>query len=213
MTHILPELPYPTNALEPLYDQATLEVHHGKHHAAYVEKLNKALEGHSELADLSVEELLVDPSALPPNIRQAVINNGGGHANHSLFWKIMGPGKGGEPKGRVRDAILSEFDGFAEFKKRFSSLATELFGSGWTVLSMSRDGELSLANFHNQDSPISKRQKPLLLLDLWEHAYYLKWKNKRAEWIETFWKLIDWDRVESLYAEDPAWMLEHAEGE
>ncbi|MDB5047923.1 MAG: Superoxide dismutase [Fibrobacteres bacterium] len=210
MAFTLPPLPYPTNGLEPFYDKATLEIHHGKHHAAYVEKLNKAIEGIPALADKTVEELLMDPDALPSGVRQTILNNGGGHANHSLFWTLMAAGKGGEPGGKVGEAIRNEFGSFAEFKKKFTALALDLFGSGWTFLTQDQEGKLLIMNLPNQDSPISKREKPLLMVDLWEHAYYLKWKNQRAQWVDTWWKLVDWDRVEGLFVEEPAWFIEHA---
>ncbi len=206
MAYILPALPYATDALEPFYDKTTLEIHHGKHHAAYVEKLNKALSGNADLADRTIEEILSDVDAIPQTIRHAVINNGGGHANHSLFWQVMGPKKGGEPKGAISDAIRMHFDDFPSFKKQFNETAQDLFGSGWTFLVQDSDGRLKIKNLPNQDSPISQGEKPLLLLDLWEHAYYLKWQNRKPEWIENFWSLVDWDKVEALYLEEPAWM-------
>ncbi|MEO7426902.1 MAG: superoxide dismutase [Fibrobacteria bacterium] len=210
MAFELPPLPYPTNGLEPMYDKATLEVHHGKHHAAYVDKLNKALEGHPELAGKSIEELLSDPAALPQAAGKAILNNGGGHANHSLFWTIMGMGKGGAPGGDLAEAIDADFGSFAEFKKKFTASALELFGSGWTFLIQDKEGKLRIENLSNQDTPISKREKPLLLVDLWEHAYYLKFQNRRPEWVDTWWKLVDWKKVESLYVEEPSWYLESA---
>ena len=210
MAFQLPPLPYPTDALEPFYDKATLEIHHGKHHAAYVEKLNKALEGVPALQDESVEELLADLDAVPETKRQAVINHGGGHANHSLFWTVLGPGKGGEPGGKVAEAISTKFGSFAEFKKAFTAKATDLFGSGWTFLTQDTEGVLRIENYADQESPISQGLKPLLLLDLWEHAYYLQWQNRRPEWVETFWKIVDWDRVEALFVEEPAWFALHA---
>jgi Fe-Mn family superoxide dismutase len=208
MPYSLPPLPYALDALEPFYDKATLEVHHGKHHAAYVEKLNAALAGETFFAGKSVEEVLADLDAVPPAKRQAVINFGGGHANHSLFWITMGPGKGGEPKGRVAQAIQKEFKSFADFKKQFTAKALDLFGSGWTFLTQDQEGKLHIRNIANQDSPISLLEKPLLLVDLWEHAHYLKWKNKRADWVDSWWSLVAWDQVERLYAEEPAWFVE-----
>ncbi len=209
MAFTLPQLPYSTSALEPFYDKATLELHHGKHHAAYVEKLNKAVETFPSLRDKSIEEILADLDAIPQSARGAIVNNGGGHANHSLFWTILGAGKGGEPDGGFADAIRRDFGTFAEFKKKFTAMAMELFGSGWTFLSLDHDGKLHIQNLPDQDSPISMRRKPILLLDLWEHAYYLKWRNKRADWVETWWKLVDWDRVEDLFVEEPAWFMAH----
>ena len=210
MAFTLPALPYATDGLEPLYDKATLEVHHGKHHAAYVDKLNKAIEPYPELAGKSVEELLSDPAALPQAGRRAILNNGGGHANHSLFWTVLGKGKGGEPDGRIGEAIKADFGSFEEFKKKFTATALDCFGSGWTFLIQGKDGKLRIENLANQDSPVSKREKPLLLVDLWEHAYYLKWQNRRPEWVETWWKLVDWDRVEALLAEEPAYQGQSA---
>jgi Fe-Mn family superoxide dismutase len=205
MAYSLPPLPYPTDGLEPNYDKATLEVHHGKHHATYVEKLNAAIAGDAFFEGKPIEAVLADLDAIPKAKRRAVINHGGGHANHSLFWITMGPGKGGEPKGKIGEAIKRDFDSFAEFKKQFSATAMDLFGSGWTFLSQDRDGKLHIRNLANQDSPISMGEKPLLLLDLWEHAYYLKWKNKRVEWVETWWNLVNWDKVDQLFQEEPAW--------
>ncbi|HKP97415.1 MAG TPA: superoxide dismutase, partial [Fibrobacteria bacterium] len=209
MAFTLPPLPYPADGLEPHYDKATLEIHHGKHHKAYVDKLNAAIEGIPALADKTVEELLMDPEALPPGARKAILNNGGGHANHTLFWNTMAPGKGGEPKGKIGKAIEKDFGSFADFKKKFSTMALEVFGSGWTFLFQDKDGKLQIGNFANQETPINKREKPLLLVDVWEHAYYLKWQNRRTEWVETWWKLIDWDAVEALLVEEPAWYIEH----
>ena len=210
MAYQLPPLPYPTDALEPFYDKATLEIHHGKHHAAYVEKLNKAIEGIPAFQDKTIEEVLMDLDAVPHGMRQAIINNGGGHANHSLFWTLLARDKGGEPQGKIAAAIEKEFGSFPEFKRKFTAMALELFGAGWTFLAQDQDGKLQIMNLPNQDSPISKRQKPLLLVDLWEHAYYLKWQNRRPEWVESWWKIVDWDRVEQLYVEEPAWLIEHA---
>ncbi|MDQ3000134.1 MAG: superoxide dismutase [Fibrobacterota bacterium] len=210
MAFTLPPLPYPTNALEPFYDKDTLEIHHGKHHAAYVEKLNKATEGIPAFQDKGIDDILADLDSIPHGMRQAVINNGGGHANHSLFWSTMGPGKGGDPKGKIGEAIKKEFGSFQEFKKKFTTLALEMFGSGWTFLVQDADGKLQMMNLPNQDSPISKRLQPLLLVDLWEHAYYLKFQNRRPEWVETWWNVVDWDRVEQYYVEEPAWLIEHA---
>jgi Fe-Mn family superoxide dismutase len=205
MAYSLPPLPYALDALEPFYDKATLEIHHGKHHATYVEKLNAATAGDPFFEGKSIEEVLADLDAVPQAKRRAVINHGGGHANHSLFWKTMGPGKGGEPKGKIGEAIQKEFKSFAEFKKQFNAQALDLFGSGWTFLTQDQEGKLHIRNLSNQDSPISLLEKPLLLVDLWEHAYYLKWKNKRADWVETWWSLIAWDQVDKLYTEEPAW--------
>lgn len=208
MAYSLPPLPYALDALEPFYDKATLEIHHGKHHAAYVEKLNAAIAGEAYFEGKSIEEVLADLDAVPQAKRRAVINFGGGHANHSLFWITMGPGKGGEPKGKIAQAIQKEFKSFADFKKQFNAQVTDLFGSGWTFLTQDQEGKLHIRNLANQDSPISLLEKPLLLVDLWEHAYYLKWKNKRPDWVETWWSLIAWDQVDKLFQEEPAWFVE-----
>jgi Fe-Mn family superoxide dismutase len=210
MAFTLPPLPYPTDGLEPLYDKATLEIHHGKHHAAYVEKLNAAIGNNPWFEGKSIEAVLADLDSVPQGARRAVINNGGGHANHSLFWTLMGKDKGGAPKGEVGEAIAREFHSFPEFKQKFTAQAADLFGSGWTFLTQDQAGKLHIRNLANQESPVSLLEKPLLLVDLWEHAYYLKWKNKRPEWVETWWSLVDWDQVEKLYVEEPAWFLEHA---
>lgn len=210
MAFSLPPLPYALDALEPFYDKATLEIHHGKHHATYVEKLNAAVAGDPFFEGKSIEEILSDLDAVPQAKRRAVTNHGGGHANHSLFWITMGPGKGSEPKGAIGEAIAKDFKSFAEFKKQFNAQAMDLFGSGWTFLTQDREGRLRIRNLSNQDSPVSAGEKPLLLVDLWEHAYYLKWKNKRADWVETWWSLIAWDKVDALYREEPAWFTANA---
>lgn len=210
MAYSLPPLPYPTDGLEPVYDQATLETHHGKHHAAYVEKLNAAIGGNPWFEGKSIEAVLSDLDGIPQGSRRAVINNGGGHANHSLFWTVLGKGKGGGPKGMVAEAIDRDFGSFSDFRKKFTAQATDLFGSGWTFLTQDQEGELHIRNLANQESPVSQLEKPLLLVDLWEHAYYLKWKNRRPEWVEAWWTLVDWDQVERLYVEEPAWFMEHA---
>lgn len=211
MAHTLPSLPYPTDALEPFYDKATVEIHHGRHHAAYVEKLNQALANIPDLAIKTAEELLYDLKEIPPGIRRKVTNNGGGHSNHSLFWRTMGPGKGGEPTGRIGEAILAEFGSFSTFQQKFTDAAMEHFGSGWTFLVQDADGGLAIRNYSNQDSPISDRLKPILLTDLWEHAYYLKWQNRKAEWLEAWWNLVDWQAVDALYVEEPSWLAASVE--
>lgn len=220
LPHALPPLPFATDALEPHYDKATLEIHHGKHHAAYVDKLNQALMGFDGVGDLpdlqsrTVEELLCDLHEVPMAIRKKVIQNGGGHANHSLFWKTLAPashGGGGQPTGDLGQAIQAEYGAFEVFQQKFTDAAMEHFGSGWTFLVQASDGRLSIQNLPNQDSPLSDRQKPLLLVDLWEHAYYLKWTNRKAEWIESWWKLVNWPEVEKNFAEEPAWSVARAE--
>jgi len=206
MLFTLPALSYPTDSLEPFYDKTTLEIHHGKHHQAYVDKLNKAISNTSGLVEKSLEDLLSKPEIIPERERHAILNNAGGHANHSLFWQVIGPSKGGEPKGMVAESIRAHFDDFASFKKQFSAAALDVFGSGWTFLVQTTQGELKIQNLPNQESPITQFEKPILLLDLWEHAYYLKWQNRRVEWIESFWNLVDWEKVDSLLKEEPAWM-------
>ena len=212
--HILPPLPWPADALEPHYDKATLEVHHGKHHKAYVDKLNQAIAEFPSLKIKTAEELLADLQEVPPGIRQKVVNNGGGHVNHSLFWRLMGPAKAGKdsaPAGRIGEAIQSGFGSFETFKRKFTDAAMEHFGSGWTFLVQDADGRLSIRNYANQDCPISEQLKPVLLVDLWEHAYYLKWQNKKAEWLEAWWNIVDWSAVEAAYVEEPRWMAASVE--
>ncbi len=194
MTHTLPPLPYSFDALEPYIDAKTMEIHHDKHHGTYVTNLNKALEGHAELQKLSVEELLAQINKVPENIRSTVRNNGGGHMNHSMFWKIMKKAGGGEPKGEVADAINKAFGSFAEFKTKFNQAATTRFGSGWAWL-LFRGGNLAIESTANQDNPIMDGGKAFFGLDVWEHAYYLKYQNRRPEYIEAWWNTINWDQV------------------
>jgi len=194
MTHVLPELPYAYDALEPYIDARTMEIHHGKHHAGYVAKLNAALEGHPELQAMKVRELLQDVKKVPEDI-QAVINNGGGHANHSLFWKVMGPGKGGTPSGELAGALDSVFGSFDGFKEAFSNQAATRFGSGWAWLGLDASGKLHVGSTANQDSPIMMGHKPILGLDVWEHAYYLNYQNRRPDYIAAFWNVVNWDKV------------------
>ena len=202
----LPKLPYETNALEPHIDARTMEIHHGKHHAGYVEKLNSALEDHAQLAEKSVDDLIRDLDAVPEKIRTAVRNNGGGHANHSLFWRVMSPDGGGQPDGELLEAIEEEWGGFAKFQEKFASAATGRFGSGWAWLGANGDGGLCICSTPNQDSPLMSGVvdcpcRPLLGLDVWEHAYYLKHQNRRAEYIKGWWNVVDWKRVSELYSQ------------
>lgn len=198
MPHMLLELPYAYDALEPHIDARTMEIHHSKHHQGYVDKLNAALEGHADLIDKPVESLLSDLTAIPEDIRTAVRNNGGGHANHSLFWQIMSPDGGGEPSGALADAITKSFGDFASFQKEFSDAAATRFGSGWAWLI--KDGEaLKVASTANQDTPLSEGKRPLLGLDVWEHAYYLNYQNKRPDYIAAFWNVVNWDEVARRY--------------
>lgn len=200
MPYSLPKLPYAYNALEPHIDARTMEIHHTKHHQAYINNVNTALEGNAVLAGKSVEELVRDLASVPEAIRTAVRNNGGGHANHSLFWEIMGPGKGGEPKGALGDAINSTFGSFASFKEQFSKAATTRFGSGWAWLSVDK-GKLVVESTANQDNPLSEDRKPILGLDVWEHAYYLNYQNRRPDYIAAFWNVVNWDEVAKRFTE------------
>ena len=194
MAHELPNLPYASDALEPHIDARTMEIHHGKHHAGYVAKLNGALEGHAALQAKSVEDLIRDLASVPEAIRGAVRNNGGGHANHTLFWTVMSPNGGGEPTGALANAITSAFGGFADFKKQFSDAAATRFGSGWAWLSVD-GGTLKVESTPNQDSPLMEGRTPILGLDVWEHAYYLHYQNRRPDYIAAWWNVINWDEV------------------
>jgi Fe-Mn family superoxide dismutase len=194
MSYTLPPLPYAFDALEPYIDAKTMEIHHDKHHNAYVTNLNKALESAPELAKLSPEELISQLSKVPENIRTAVRNNGGGHVNHSAFWKMMKKGGGGEPSGAVADAIKSSFGSFADFKTKFNQAATTRFGSGWAWL-LAKDGKLTIESTANQDNPLMDGGKGVLGLDVWEHAYYLKYQNKRPDYIEAWWNTINWAQI------------------
>lgn len=197
----LPDLPYAYAALEPYIDVRTMEIHHQKHHAGYVAKLNAALEGHAEFAGKPVEDMLRNTNSLPSEIRQAVINNGGGHANHSLFWTIMSANGGGEPSGELAQAINSTFGGFAQFKEQFTKAALTRFGSGWAWLCFDNGGKLAVCSTANQDSPLSQGQWPIAGLDVWEHAYYLKYQNRRPDYVEAWWSVVDWNRVGERFAE------------
>jgi Superoxide dismutase len=199
MAHQLPELPYPTNALEPHIDAQTMEIHHGRHHNTYVTNLNNALEGHADLQSKSVEDLISDLNSVPESIRTAVRNNGGGHANHSLFWQILSPNGGGKPSGALASAIDSELGGFDKFKEEFTKAATTRFGSGWAWLSVDKNKKLVVHSTANQDSPLMEGLTPILGLDVWEHAYYLKYQNKRPDYIAAFWNIVNWPEVEKRY--------------
>ncbi|HEY3117698.1 MAG TPA: superoxide dismutase [Chloroflexota bacterium] len=201
VAHELPPLPYEYDALEPHCDRETLELHHDKHHRAYVDKLNHAVEKHADLASKDLEDLLRDPEAIPPKIRSAVMNNAGGHFNHSFFWHCMGPDQdhGHRATGSVGRAIDETFGSFDEFRDKFKEMALGLFGSGWTFLVMDAAQKLEIRNYPNQDCPLSDGLIPLLALDLWEHAYYLKFHNRRDEWSDTWWNVVNWDEVNSRY--------------
>jgi Fe-Mn family superoxide dismutase len=198
MPFTLPPLPYASDALEPNIDKATMEIHHGKHHAAYVTNLNKALETHADLQNKTIGELLANNlAAVPEGIKTAVRNNGGGHANHSLFWTLLSSKGGGAPKGEIENVISATFGTFDTFKEKFTAAATGRFGSGWAWLVKDAAGKFDITSTANQDSPIMEGKKPLLGLDVWEHAYYLKYQNRRPEYIGAFWNIVNWDEVNS----------------
>jgi Fe-Mn family superoxide dismutase len=199
MAHQLPDLHYGFDALEPHIDARTMEIHHGKHHAGYVSKLNAAIQGNFELENLGVEALLKTLPKIPDNIRTAVRNNGGGHYNHSIFWSIMGPNAGGEPTGDLANDISETFGGFQQFKEEFSTAAANRFGSGWAWLVLDHNGRLSVMSTPNQDNPISQEMNPVMGLDVWEHAYYLKYQNKRPDYIQAWWNVVNWDAVSERY--------------
>lgn len=204
MAYELPALPYPHDALEPHIDKMTMEIHHGKHHNAYVTNLNKALEGQAALAGKPVEQLIRDLSQVPENIRMAVRNNGGGHANHSMFWKLMSKNGGGSPGGAIGEAINKTFGGFEPFKEKFATAATTRFGSGWAWLCV-KDGGLNICSTPNQDTPLMGESiagcggSPILGLDVWEHAYYLKYQNRRPDYISAWWNVVNWKYVDELF--------------
>ena len=203
MAHNLPPLPYPFDALEPYIDAKTMEIHHDKHHGAYVTNLNKALEGHPELQKLPVEELLAQIGKVPEAVRTAVRNNGGGHLNHSMFWKVMKKGGGGEPSGDLADAINKTFGTFGDFKKTFAQAATSRFGSGWAWL-LIRGGKITVESTANQDNPVMDGGKAIFGLDVWEHAYYLKYQNRRPDYIEAWWNTVNWAQVADNFAQAKA---------
>ena len=194
----LPELPYSYDALEPHIDAKTMEIHHSKHHATYVKKLNEAIADYSELHNKTIEEILSDVSMVPEDIMQAVINHGGGHANHSLFWELMSPDGGGEPSGKAAEMIGAQFGTFDGFKADFKKAAVGRFGSGWAWLVVDENGKLSIISTANQDSPLMQSLKPVLGLDVWEHAYYLRHQNKRDEYVDGLWNVVNWKKVNEL---------------
>jgi len=200
MAFTLPNLPYPEDALEPHIDAQTMNIHRTKHHNTYVTKLNEALAGAADLANKSLEELLAGINSVPENIRGAVRNHGGGHHNHSLFWGILGPKAGGEPSGDLAAAINADFGGFAGFKEKFTAAATNHFGSGWAWLCLDKSNKLLVKSLPNQDSPIMEGLTPLCGLDVWEHAYYLKYQNRRPDYIAAFWNVVNWSEVAKRYA-------------
>jgi len=196
--HLLPKLPYAFDALEPYMDAKTVEIHYSKHHQGYCDKLNLALEKHPALFDKKVEELLIGLDSVPSDIKTAVRNFGGGFVNHNVFWECMSSKKT-ECNGKILQAIVKDFGSFEEFRKQFTEKATTLFGSGYTWLAVSSDGKLEIMNTKDQDSPLSVGKKPVLVIDVWEHSYYLKFMNKRADYIESWWNLVNWDSVEKNY--------------
>ncbi|HFP8117872.1 superoxide dismutase [Enterococcus faecium] len=198
MTYTLPDLPYAYDALEPYIDEETMHLHHDKHHNTYVTNLNSAIEKYPELGEKTIEELLSDMDAIPTDIKTAVRNNGGGHANHSFFWEIMAPNAGGEPTGEIKEVINEAFGDFSSFKEEFKKAAAGRFGSGWAWLVM-ENGKLAITSTANQDSPLMEGKTPILGLDVWEHAYYLKYKNVRPDYIAAFWNVINWDEVNKRF--------------
>ncbi len=198
MAFQLPNLPYPANALEPHIDARTMEIHHGKHHNAYVTNLNNAIAG-TEWEQKDIEEILRNIDRVPENIRTAVRNNGGGHANHALFWTLMGPNGGGAPTGALAEAINQKFGSFDEFKTKFKQAGVGRFGSGWAWLVVKGDGSLDLYSLPNQDSPLMQGDTPILGVDVWEHAYYLNYQNRRPDYIDAWWNTVNWDAVAQAY--------------
>jgi Fe-Mn family superoxide dismutase len=195
MAYTLPKLKYSYNSLLPQIDAQTMEIHYTKHHQAYIDNLNKAVKGKSDLEKKSVEDLISDLQAVPEDIRTIVRNNGGGHANHSLFWNVIGPHAGGEPVGDVATDIKETFGSFDEFKEKFAQAAMARFGSGWAWLSVTEDGKLEISSTANQDSPLMDGKTPILGIDVWEHAYYLHYQNRRADYIAAFWSVVNWKEV------------------
>jgi len=194
MAYTLPPLPYAPDALEPHIDKQTMEIHHGKHHQAYINNLNAALEKHPDLGSKSVEDLIAGISTVPEDIRTAVRNNGGGHANHSMFWQIMAPNAGGSPTGAIADAITSSFGSFDTFKEQFAKAGVGRFGSGWAWV-VDQGGKLAIESTPNQDSPLMEGKKAVFGIDVWEHAYYLKYQNKRPDYISAWWNVVNWDEI------------------
>ena len=200
MSFELPPLPYDYSALEPYIDTQTMQIHHDKHHAAYVTNVNKALENAPALAGKSVGEILADLSAVPDNVRQAVINNGGGHYNHTMFWEIMGPKGGGEPKGDLAKAIEAAFGNYEGLREKMNNAGLTRFGSGWAWLAADKAGKLQVLSTANQDCPLSSGLQPLIGIDVWEHAYYLKYQNRRGDYLSAWWNVVNWDAVAARYA-------------
>ena len=199
MAHQLPPLPYDFGALEPHIDAQTMQIHHDKHHGTYVTNLNAAVEKHAELGSKSAEDLIKNLNAVPEDVRAAVRNNGGGHVNHSMFWQIMAAKAGGEPSGKVGDAIKQAFGSFADFQTKFNDAGTKRFGSGWVWLVRTKDGKLDIISTANQDNPMMEGHWPIMGNDVWEHAYYLKYKNVRADYLKAWWNVVNWKEVEKRF--------------
>jgi len=199
MAYTLPSLAYAYNALEPHIDARTMEIHHTKHHQAYINNVNNAIKGKADLESKSVEELIANINAIPEDIRNVVRNNGGGHANHTFFWTIIGPNAGGQPQSKVAAAINEAFGSFDAFKEKFAQAATTRFGSGWAWLSVGKDGKVEISSTANQDSPLMEGKAPLLGIDVWEHAYYLHYQNRRPDYIAAFWNVVNWQEVEKRF--------------
>jgi superoxide dismutase, Fe-Mn family len=199
MAYELPPLTYPFDALEPHIDAKTMEIHHDKHHQAYITNANKALEGHPDLAAKPVDELLADINKVPESIRTALRNNAGGHSNHTFFWKIIGPKGSGTPKGKLAEGINSTFGGFDKFKEELEKAGVGRFGSGWAWLVVNKEGKLQITSTANQDSPIMEGLKPVLGVDVWEHAYYLKYQNRRPDYLKAWWNVVNWDQAEKNF--------------
>lgn len=197
--HTLPELPYSYDALEPYIDTETMKLHHDKHHAAYIKNLNDAIDKHPELSSKTAEELLVDLNSIPEDIRTTVRNNGGGHVNHSMFWQIMSQKSDSQPKGELADAISASFGSFADFQKKFEEAGLKRFGSGWVWLVKNKEGKLDLVSTANQDNPMSEGLFPIIGNDVWEHAYYLKHKNMRADYLKEWWNVVNWSEAENRF--------------
>ena len=201
MAYELPPLPYDYNALEPYIDEETMHLHHDKHHQAYVNNLNTALQGQSQFENMSVDDLMRNINSVPESIRTAVRNNGGGHANHSMYWQIMKPNGGGEPTGDLAKAINSAFGSFEQFKAAFNDAGAKRFGSGWAWLVIGPDGKLAVTSSANQDSPLMEGQYPVMGNDVWEHAYYLKYQNRRPDYLAAWWNVVNWDEIAKRYAQ------------
>ena len=204
MAFTVPPLPYDYGALEPHIDTQTMQIHHDKHHAAYVNNLNAALEGNADLQNATIEEILNNIKDVPESIRQAVINNGGGHANHTMFWEIMGPNGGGEPSGALAQAINTAFGDFNSLKAKINDAGVKRFGSGWSWLVMGQDGKLQVISTANQDSPYLQGLTPILGVDVWEHAYYLKYQNRRPDYLNAWWNTVDWEAVAKRFGREAA---------